>query len=273
MWLITNFGFFSVVQKYQDVAAGTLTIRARVRSDLVTLRERYLPSLGEIVEGGGTDYAFRARAGREATADALLKATVDIGYDNFKNSVSKAMGQKRASVYHNVWSDLYALQTGDFELPPAKSAANGATKSAKATRTGRRAAYGGVLFNEAGQVLLLAPTGGFDGTAWTWPKGKVDPGETPEETALREVLEETGYAATIIGNIPGAWEGSTSTTEYFLMNPKGPQGQFHDETVSTKWVDPAEAPKFIKESTKANAKQRDLEVLTAAIAAHAELTP
>ena len=29
---------------------------------------------------------------------------------------------------------------------------------------------------------------------WSLPKGKVDPGETEPVTAVREVLEETGYA-------------------------------------------------------------------------------
>jgi hypothetical protein len=39
MWLITPTGFFSIVQKPSDEAADTLTVRARVRQDLVALRE------------------------------------------------------------------------------------------------------------------------------------------------------------------------------------------------------------------------------------------
>lgn len=34
MWVVTDFGFFSVVQKPGDAEAGTLTVRARVRGDL-----------------------------------------------------------------------------------------------------------------------------------------------------------------------------------------------------------------------------------------------
>ena len=45
MWLITDIGFFSIVQKQGDISAGTLTVRARVRSDLVALKEEFLPSL------------------------------------------------------------------------------------------------------------------------------------------------------------------------------------------------------------------------------------
>src|SRR4051812_16928182 len=98
MWLVTNFGFFSIVEKPEDKQAGTLTIRARVKSDLVALRERYLPSLGEIT-GGGTDYKCRAKATRDAVAMAIFKAVLDLGYNNFKSSVGKAQGPKRESLY------------------------------------------------------------------------------------------------------------------------------------------------------------------------------
>ena len=33
---------------------------------------------------------------------------------------------------------------------------------------------------------------------WTLPKGKIDPEETPEECALREVREETGYKCELV---------------------------------------------------------------------------
>lgn len=39
---------------------------------------------------------------------------------------------------------------------------------------------------------------------WSWPKGKVDKGETLPEAAVREVLEETGYAVTLGLPLPSA---------------------------------------------------------------------
>lgn len=46
MWLITTFGFFSIVQKPEDKARGTLTIRARVRNDLKALKQSCIPTSG-----------------------------------------------------------------------------------------------------------------------------------------------------------------------------------------------------------------------------------
>ncbi len=50
---------------------------------------------------------------------------------------------------------------------------------------------GGVVIDDRGRMLLLdRPTR----REVRLPKGHVDPGETPEETALRETREESGYA-------------------------------------------------------------------------------
>ncbi|MBI2267683.1 MAG: NUDIX hydrolase [Armatimonadetes bacterium] len=36
---------------------------------------------------------------------------------------------------------------------------------------------------------------------WALPRGRVEPGETPEQTALREVLEETGLSTAVLEKI------------------------------------------------------------------------
>lgn len=59
-------------------------------------------------------------------------------------------------------------------------------------------AAGGIIFNPKGEVLFIYRRG-----FWDLPKGKIDPGENPEETALREVEEETGLKnVSIIGTAP-----------------------------------------------------------------------
>jgi 8-oxo-dGTP diphosphatase len=55
----------------------------------------------------------------------------------------------------------------------------------------RTGAYA-VLVDDAGRILLALWNEGAV-PAWTLPGGGVEPGETPEEAAVREVREETGY--------------------------------------------------------------------------------
>ena len=110
MWLITKFGFFSVVEKREDQGNDTLTIRARSEKDLTNLKGAYLPKMGEIREGEGTDYKYRATASREDIAKAFMQAIQDIRYSNFKNEVKKRQGEQRASVYGWVWDSLYSIQ-------------------------------------------------------------------------------------------------------------------------------------------------------------------
>jgi len=110
MWLMTDFGFFSIVQKEGE---QNLTVRARVRQDLLNLKERYLPGLGVIEETQYADYRYRVRVPREIFAEALRDIALDIDYPNFKNSVARKQGKARARAYEDVWQRLYGLQTGD----------------------------------------------------------------------------------------------------------------------------------------------------------------
>jgi hypothetical protein len=82
MWILTNFGFFSVVQKPGDKAAGLITVRSRVRADLENLRDRYLPDMGVIEEDAGTDYRYRARVPHQSFAQAAKKIALDVDYSN-----------------------------------------------------------------------------------------------------------------------------------------------------------------------------------------------
>lgn len=58
-------------------------------------------------------------------------------------------------------------------------------------------AAGGLLWRDASPEREIAIIHRPDYDDWTLPKGKRDPGETWQETALREVKEETGYEVEI----------------------------------------------------------------------------
>jgi 8-oxo-dGTP diphosphatase len=126
-------------------------------------------------------------------------------------------------------------------------------------------AYGGVVINQQGRILLREPKGHFDNYVWTFPKGRPDkkqkPGETPEETALREVREESGIKAEIRERLPGVYEGGTTETIFFLMSLIEDTGKFNGETQSVRWVTPQEAKDLISMTTNPIGRKRDLKVL------------
>lgn len=83
---------------------------------------------------------------------------------------------------------------------------------------------GGVVFHR-GKVLLLYKNHFGRYTGWVMPKGTMEDGESREETALREVEEETGVKATIIkyiGKTQYSFQGDSDTirktVHWFLMN-------------------------------------------------------
>jgi ADP-ribose pyrophosphatase YjhB (NUDIX family) len=60
----------------------------------------------------------------------------------------------------------------------------------------------GAVVVDAGRVLLIRRASPAGSLVWTFPSGKVEPGETPLEAAGREALEEAGVVVepfTVIG--------------------------------------------------------------------------
>ena len=256
MWLMTPFGFFSVVQKPDDEKAATLTIRSRVRGDLERLRDSYLPGMSNIAANAGSDYRYRAKALRSEVSSAMAKIVSDIEYENFKEEVAQRQGKVRAGLYEQVWQVLY-------ELPDHQAVGKPAAATSVKAVVGLKVAYGGVLVDELNRVLLREPKGHFDGYVWTFPKGRPDKGESADTAALREVKEETGYSARIVSKLPGSFSGGTTVNEYFLMVPDGEPGKFDDETATVVWATLDEARGLIAKTTNPTGKKRDLAVLDA----------
>jgi 8-oxo-dGTP pyrophosphatase MutT (NUDIX family) len=126
-------------------------------------------------------------------------------------------------------------------------------------------AFGGVLINDQGKILLRRVANDFAGYRWSFAKGTPDPAESPEETALREVREETGYRAEIISQLPGTFIGGLTQNVIYLMRPLGEPEPFCWETSEIRWVDPEDAPALIAQTTNVSGRERDLAILAAAI--------
>jgi 8-oxo-dGTP diphosphatase len=102
-------------------------------------------------------------------------------------------------------------------------------------------AAGGVVWRRsvAGELeILLVHRPRYDD--WTVPKGKLEPGETHAEAAVREVEEETGLRCAL-----GAELASTSYTDrkgrpklvrYWAMTPAGGTFTPTDEVDEIRWL-------------------------------------
>lgn len=99
---------------------------------------------------------------------------------------------------------------------------------------------------------------GRDGVTWTLPKGTPDAGETLEETALREVGEETGLEVRIlepVGSIQYDFVQDRrrihKTVHYYLMEPVGGDLARHDaEFEQVRWVSFDDAPGLLSFPTE-----------------------
>lgn len=99
---------------------------------------------------------------------------------------------------------------------------------------------------------------GRDSVTWTLPKGTPDPGETLEETALREVAEETGLEVRIVEPLPSIeytfyQDGARihKTVHYYLMAPVGGALSRHDhEFERVRWVPFDEAGALLSFATE-----------------------
>ncbi|MEO8274159.1 MAG: NUDIX hydrolase [Chloroflexota bacterium] len=97
-----------------------------------------------------------------------------------------------------------------------------------------------------------------DAVTWTLPKGTPDPGETVEETATREVTEETGLEVRIVEPLRAieyefvqAGTRIHKTVHYFLMEPIGGDLSRHDaEFEKVRWVPFEEAASLLTFATE-----------------------
>lgn len=145
------------------------------------------------------------------------------------------------------WAAPDEAQPAAEARPPerAESATPGLVRSEQIVR-----AAGGVVWTRWGDGqlrILLIHRPRYDD--WSLPKGKVDPGESDTDCAIREVWEETGMRCTLGEELPGTSyrdrHGRAKTVRYFAMQPVGGSFTPHDEVDEISWLAVDEAGRLL----------------------------
>jgi 8-oxo-dGTP pyrophosphatase MutT (NUDIX family) len=115
-------------------------------------------------------------------------------------------------------------------------------------------AAGGVVFREGEEGIEIVLVSRRSSGLFALPKGKVDPGEQVEQTAVREVREESGLEAEILEELGEVryWftdenrERVDKVVHFFLMRPVGGDMADHDhEFDDVGWYHLAEAERLL----------------------------
>lgn len=110
---------------------------------------------------------------------------------------------------------------------------------------------GGIVHCNGHVLLIRSPNREY----FTWPKGRVEKGESLEDAALREVEEETGIEVEI-EFFSLSWKGKHKTVHYYMMKPCGTSHKLPDpkEIKNVRWIFVGSAYRYLK-------GMRDLAVL------------
>lgn len=112
-------------------------------------------------------------------------------------------------------------------------------------------AAGGLVTNPDGDILLM-----FRHGKWDLPKGKMEAGESPEETALRETTEETGlHHICIEKKLTDTWHAydkygkdQLKQTHWFKMRFTGTEltvPQIEEHIVDIQWIRPENICRYL----------------------------
>jgi len=124
-------------------------------------------------------------------------------------------------------------------------------------RPRRSTAAGGVVLRQGEHGAEVALLGRMNDGSWVLPKGTPTSGESLEETALREVREETGLDVRIIRplgemtySFAASGERVHKVVHFFLMEAAGGDPSLHDaEYDEVRWVSVPEARRMLSFDT------------------------
>jgi len=156
-----------------------------------------------------------------------------------------ALGLLLPALWRYVDQRFKATQQAYWFVITLEGMANGLAAPARPARADGLTHAGGVVFREqvgALQYLLLQATNNPE--EWVLPKGHIEPRETPQNTAVREVREETGCWALVEGWIEDVHFPSgdeTVNARFFRMKLLDQDKKWPPENRKHEWLPLAEA--------------------------------
>jgi 8-oxo-dGTP pyrophosphatase MutT (NUDIX family) len=125
----------------------------------------------------------------------------------------------------------------------------------------REFSAGGVLVRTIrGRPMVAAIRPNGRDRVWALPKGRIDEGESPAETAMREVREETGVEGRVVEKLgdvryvyTASWKGGErifKVVSFFLLRAgRGRIGEIDEamriEVAEARWLPLEEAPQLL----------------------------
>jgi 8-oxo-dGTP diphosphatase len=110
-------------------------------------------------------------------------------------------------------------------------------------------AAGGVVWRRGAGGIEVAVVHRPHRSDWSLPKGKLDPGESFEEAAVREVLEEIGFRCRLGRELsPTSYtdqKGRSKVVRYWLMEPEEGEFEPNDEVDELRWLIPSAAVELL----------------------------
>ncbi len=106
-------------------------------------------------------------------------------------------------------------------------------------------AAGGVVWRRGAGGIEVAIAHRPHRGDWSLPKGKLDPGESWEEAALREVEEEIGLRCALGRELSSTSyrdpKGRAKIVRYWLMEPQSGEFEPNREVDEIRWLNPSAA--------------------------------
>ena len=129
---------------------------------------------------------------------------------------------------------------------------------------GKKVSAGIVPVDEQGRLTIREPTNHFGGYKHTFAKGRLDPDETPRQAAHRELFEETGLHARIVGLV-GDFDGDTGVTRLYVGVRAGGVETLSAETQAINTVGPLTALDMLNRQRDKDALLRLIEIAASAV--------